>query len=125
MKEFPRLVPSNKSKLIHVNQRMNSTIVKPSYSAAMQSNQENKRKKTIPNKGYNKEAHKKVMWQPSHGEFLSCSMLPSASGRDRDMTKSIRSGKMILRNKETVYENGKPYELKCKILTIQVLCKMV
>ena len=86
MKEFPRLVPSNKSELIHVNQRMNSTIIKPSYSSAMQSNQENIRKKTTPNKGYDKEAHKKAMWQPSHGELPSCLMLSSTSGRDTDMT---------------------------------------
>ena len=42
-------------------------------------------------------------------------MVSSAAGRDRDMTKSIRSGKMILRNKETVYENGKSYELKTEM----------
>ena len=115
MKEFPILVPFNKSELIPVNQRMNSTRAKPSYSAAMQSNQENKRKTTSPNKGYDKEAHKKAMWKPAHGELPSYSMFSSAAGRDRDMTKSIRSGKMILRNKETVYENGKPYELNTEM----------
>ena len=61
------------------------------------------------------KAHKKAMWQPAHGELPSCSKVFSTVDRDRDMTKSIRSGKMILSNKETVYENGKTYELKTEM----------
>ena len=53
-KEFPSLMPSNKPESIPLNQRINYTRVKPSYSAAMQSKQENKRKTTSQNIGYDK-----------------------------------------------------------------------
>ena len=55
------------------------------------------------------------MWQPAHGELPSCSKVFSTMDRDRDMNKTIRSGKIILRNKETVYENDKTYELKTEM----------
>ena len=123
-KEFPILTPYNKDEPITVNQRINYTRSKTSYSAAMQSNQENKRKINNQNTGYDKEAHKKALWQPAHWEIPSCSKDLYRVDRERDTNKNIRSGKIILRNKETIYDNDKTYEKKtemqnCKNLNIK------